>query len=150
MMKGLPLSYNRDMQEDKEPLFDAIDTTKSSLTVLEGIVRTLKFDLERAKELVGKGYIYATDLADYLAGKGVDFAHAHEIVGKIISYCNSENKTLSRISIDELKRFSNLFENDALALLDLSASISRRSACGGTAISEVERQMEKLGQILEN
>ncbi|KYO68055.1 argininosuccinate lyase [Thermovenabulum gondwanense] len=112
MMKGLPLSYNRDMQEDKEPLFDTVDTVLSCLSVLPGLLKTMKIKKENMKKAVEDSFIDATYYAEYLVKKGVPFRHAHEVVGKMVSYCIKKNKKLRDLNVLELKNFSSLFEED--------------------------------------
>ncbi|MDD5748455.1 MAG: argininosuccinate lyase [Actinomycetota bacterium] len=147
LMKGLPFAYNRDMQEDKERLFDAIDTASSSVSVMKKVIEATNFDKESATRVLRRGYICATDLADYLAKKGVDFSTAHELVGEIVKYCESERKQFESLTIPELKKFSELFEDDALLALDPHACVEARKARGGTAPDEVERQ---IGQLEKN
>ncbi len=144
VLKGLPLTYNRDLQEDKEPLFDAIDTVKISLMVNAKIVSEMKPNKERMREQAIKGFSLATDIADYLAKKGVPFREAHRIVGKIVSYCIDKNKGLENLSIEEFKEFSEKFEKDILSLITLEGSVNSRKVIGGTAKEEVERQLEKI------
>ncbi len=140
-LKGLPLAYNRDLQEDKEALFDAVDTVSGSLVAMRGTVETLEFDIERAAELARGGYMTATDLADYLAGKGMEFPQAHRIVGEVVSYCVKNGKALDELSGGELAGFSELLGPEALEWLSATASVARRSATGGTAPSSIRKQI---------
>jgi argininosuccinate lyase len=141
VMKGLPLSYNRDLQEDKEGLFDAVDTTLGSLSVMKGMIETISFDSARAAELAAGGFMTATDLADYLASGGMDFPQAHRMVGEVVTYCLQEGKTLEALSLDELARFSDLLGADAREWLTPAASAARRSCLGGTAPDAVRQQI---------
>jgi len=141
VMKGLPLAYNRDLQEDKEGLFDSVDTVLGCLSVMEGTIGTITFNRERAAELVSGGFMAATDLADYLASKGMGFPQAHSVVGEVVAYCLEQGKGLEALTLPELAGFSTLFEEDALTWLTPAASIARRSCTGGTAPDAVKRQM---------
>ncbi|MHB8893889.1 MAG: argininosuccinate lyase [Candidatus Geothermincolia bacterium] len=142
-LKGLPLSYNRDLQEDKEALFDAVDTTSGCIAAMKGTIETLSFDRERAAELVSGGYMTATDLADFLVTKGVEFPEAHRVVGEVVAHCLAEGKPLDALSPDELAGFSELLEPEALEWLTAEASIARKVSTGGTAPSAVLRQISE-------
>ncbi|MDD5448228.1 MAG: argininosuccinate lyase [Actinomycetota bacterium] len=143
VMKGLPLSYNRDMQEDKHPVFDAIDTVRSSLTALKGTIGTLKFDESRAKELLSEGYLTATDLAEYLTEKGIDFPSAHRLVGEFVSSLIAEGKNFSEVTAKDLRDFSGDFDEEALRRLDPRQSIQRRKSKGGTSKEQVLHDIEE-------
>lgn len=142
MLKGLPLSYNRDLQEDKEPLFDAVDTASACLEVMGRTVATMTFDAERASELAAGGFMTATDLADYLAEKGMEFPQAHAIVGRIVTYCIARGKGLGDLSAEEMLQFSELLGPDALQWTSAEASAGRRTCVGGTAPEAVSRQID--------
>lgn len=118
VMKGLPLAYNKDMQEDKEIYFDSLDTIKSCLYISKEVIKTLKFNKEEAKKGIKKGFLNATEVADYLVAKGIAFRDAHEIVGKIIILCEKENKAIEEININELKDINNLIEEDIYEYID--------------------------------
>lgn len=118
VMKGLPLAYNKDMQEDKEIYFDSLDTIKSCLYISKEVIKTLKFNKEEAKKGIKKGFLNATEVADYLVAKGVAFRDAHEIVGKIIILCEKENKAIEEININELQDINNLIEEDIYEYID--------------------------------
>jgi len=148
MLKGLPLSYNRDLQEDKEGLFDAIDTISGSLAVMRGTVSTMEFDRDRAAELSKGGYMTATDLADYLAARGLEFPEAHRVVGEVVSYCTEQGKPLDALTLDELQKFSGLLGQDAIEWLAPAASIARRNCAGGTAPEAVARQIEHARALI--
>lgn len=147
LMKGLPLTYNRDMQEDKENLFDAIDTTSSSLDILGKMFEKVEFNKKRMEEEAKKGFILATEVADYLTKKGLPFRDAHEITGKIVAYCEVKNKELSELTVDEFKGFSEKFDKDIFEALDLKKAISARNIKGGTGIERIKdtiKYWEKL------
>ena len=144
ILKGLPLTYNRDLQEDKEPLFDAIDTVKLSLKVNTLIVEGMKPKKERMREQARKGFSLATDVADYLAKKGVPFREAHRIVGELVAYCLDKGKGLEDLSLEEFKQFSDKFEEDVLDLMSVEGSINSRNVTGGTAREQVERELAKI------
>ncbi|RTZ67864.1 MAG: argininosuccinate lyase, partial [Aquificaceae bacterium] len=140
VLKGLPMAYNRDLQEDKEPVFDAVRTLKGSLIGMRKIIEGLKPKRERMEENAGN-LTLATDLANYLVQKGVPFREAHHIVGKLVSYVLQKGKRMEQLSLDELKEFSPLFEEDALSLLKPSVVADRRATYGGTAEKEIKRQI---------
>ncbi len=147
MMKGLPLSYNRDMQEDKEAIFDTVDTLKGCLKILVPLLDAVNFRKEAMLTAVNSGFLTSTDLADYLVRKGVPFRKAHEIVGNLVKYCISSSRRLSELTLEEMQRFSPQFEIDALRFIDPWNSVNTRSLPGGTAricveerIREIERQ----------
>lgn len=143
VIKGLPLSYNRDLQEDKEGLFDAVDTTRASLAVMAGTLGTMKFDPERARELSSGGFMTATDLADFLSESGMDFPEAHRITGEIVTWCLDSGKDLDGLTASDLVRFSDTFTDDALGRLAPRASVERRDITGGTASGQVRARIEE-------
>jgi argininosuccinate lyase len=147
-LKGLPLAYNRDMQEDKEGLFDTVDTLLATLEVFAGMVRTLKVKPENALKAAGRGYILATDLADYLVRKGESFRTAHEIVGKLVSRAAGQGRTFAEISLKEYQKLSPLFGEDVFKIT-LESSIASRNAPGGTAPSQVRRALARAGRLVE-
>lgn len=144
ILKGLPLAYNRDMQEDKEPLFDAVDTVKLSLKVNAKIVKNMKPKPERMREQARKGFSLATDVADYLAKKGIPFRKAHEIVGKLVNYCLENRKNLEELTLSELKQFSEAFEKDLLTLMNVESSVNSRNVIGGTATERVKEEIQRI------
>ncbi|MEE8448490.1 MAG: argininosuccinate lyase [Thermodesulfobacteriota bacterium] len=146
MMKGLPLSYNRDMQEDKEPLFDCVDTVKSCLEVLAEILKRIKLEEARMAEAAAQGFLTATDAAEYLVRKGVPFRQAHQIVGRLVRYCMEKKKRLDQLSLEELKHFSPHFDADLIHLLTPSGSAEARSTEGGTAKRRVLEKLDKIGK----
>ncbi|MBA7636214.1 Argininosuccinate lyase [subsurface metagenome] len=139
-MKALPLAYNRDLQEDKEALFDSVETLLSTLEVFTGMLKTLKVNEEKARRAVDEGYILATDLADYLVKKGKAFRTAHETVAKLVSYAIAKNKPLSELSLAEYKKLSPLFEKDVFSIT-VESSIAARDVIGGTAPKQVAKAL---------
>jgi argininosuccinate lyase len=146
-LKGLPLAYNRDMQEDKEGLFDTVDTLLATLEVFTSMVRTLRVKPENTLKAAGRGYILATDLADYLVGKGEAFRTAHEIVAKLVSYAIGKGKTFAELDIKEFKKFSLLFAAD-VRKITLESSIAARNVSGGTAPEQVKRALAKARRLI--
>ncbi|MBU2497765.1 MAG: argininosuccinate lyase, partial [Proteobacteria bacterium] len=132
-MKGLPLTYNKDMQEDKEGLFDTVDTVEACLLVMTRLMRGIVFNRERMKKAVDEGYLVATDLADYLVRKGVTFRQAHETVGKMVLFAMDQNKELRDLTLKEMNRFSRQIERDVYEWLDPAMSVGRRNLVGGTS-----------------
>jgi argininosuccinate lyase len=141
IMKGLPFSYNRDMQEDKEPMFDTGDTVKSSLEVLRAMLNNIVFKHENMKKALTEGFITATDIADYLTRKGMPFRKSHEVTGRIVGYAEEKGRELANLHISEYKMFSKLFEEDLFDHITLEGSISGRKSYGGTARQNVVRMI---------
>jgi argininosuccinate lyase len=146
-MKGLPLSYNRDLQEDKEGLFDVVDTLSATLTVFIGLVSTLKFKPDKMTVALDKGYVLATDLADYLVKKGEPFRNAHETVGQLVNWAISKNKSFSEISLQDYQRFSPVFEDDVY-LITVDKSLSSRNNPGSTAPEQVKQALAAARKTL--
>ncbi|MFA5779532.1 MAG: argininosuccinate lyase [Elusimicrobiota bacterium] len=144
VMKGLPLSYNRDMQLDKEPLFDSVETIKNMLDVSSEMIVTVKVDSEKMMSSCKNGFILATDVAGYLTSKGIPFRTAHNIVGKIVNYCIKNKKSFNNLSIVEWKNFSAKFEKSVFDVLDFRKSVEKRKSNGGTSLSSVKQQLKKL------
>ena len=147
-MKGLPLTYNSDMQEDKEPLFDTVDTLEAILRVVPPMLATLDFKVERMRQMAGAQYATATDLADYLVRKGLPFRDAHEIVGKTVRYGIAHGKELSGMTLDEFRQLCPLIEQDVYETLTVEASLRARSVIGGTAPEAVQRQLDEARKII--
>ncbi len=149
LMKGLPLAYNRDMQEDKLPIFDSVETLEACLTVLDEMMKEVKFNTVRLAETAGEGYSTATDIAEYLVRKGVPFREAHEITGRIVLSCISRKMPLTGLSLKELTSFSPKISKDIRPLLDPVASVRARTSFGGTSPSEVKRQINHYKKVLK-
>ena len=143
MMKGLPLAFNTDMSEDKEPTFDSVDTLHMSLRILKPMLEKMTVNAEQARVGAGRGYSNATDLADYLARKGIPFRQAHHIVGHIVNYCIKHNKDLERMTLEEYKQFSDAIEDDIHQFITLEACVAARRSFGGTAPERVKEQIER-------
>jgi argininosuccinate lyase len=146
-MKGLPLSYNRDMQEDKEGLFDTVDTLLSTLEVFSGMFETIKVKTENTEQAVRRGYILATDLADYLVRKRESFRTAHDIVARLVSYAMEKGKSFSELSLTEYKGFSPLFSEDVYSIT-IESSLAARDIVGGTAPKQVEQAIATAKKII--
>ena len=144
IMKGLPLAYNRDLQEDKLPLFDTVDTVKASVKMMSEIVAGMKVGRERMQRAVEDGFMNATDVADYLSERGVPFRDAHEITGRLVQFCLANNKRIDDLTVDEFKRFSAKFDKSIYDYLKVEAVVARRSALGGTARQNVLRRLKEL------
>ncbi|SKA77995.1 argininosuccinate lyase [Clostridium sp. USBA 49] len=125
IMKGIPLAYNKDMQEDKEQFFDALDTVKSCIKVMSGMLSTLKVKEENMKKAVKKGFLNATEAADYLVNKGMPFRDAHAIIGSIVLYCEENDTSIEDLSLEELNKFSTLFEEDVYSFIDYENTLKR-------------------------
>ncbi len=148
MMKGLPLSYNRDLQEDKAPLFDALDTAQASVEVLTELMRGLTVNRGIVKRAAESGFMLATELADYLVIRGVPFREGHAIAGRVVRYCIDRGKELQGLSLQELQGFSRQFEKDVLDVLTVEGAIERKGQVGGTARKQVERRIRALRKHL--
>jgi argininosuccinate lyase len=142
MLKGLPLAYNSDLQEDKEPLFDAVDTLEAVLTVLPPLLASLTFRTDRMRRAAGEHFATATDLADYLVRKGLPFRQAHETVGRIVRHALEGGRDLGALDLGELRRFSPLFDPDVKDAITVEASLRARAVLGGTAPEAVRRALE--------
>lgn len=143
LMKSLPLAYNKDMQEDKEPLFDSIDTVKGSLKIFADMIALMKVKAENMRVAAARGFSTATDVADYCVRKGLPFRQAHEVVGKTVRYCVETGKDIPELSLEEFRRFSPLIEADIYDFVTLEASVNARRATGGTARAAVEREIAR-------
>jgi argininosuccinate lyase len=149
-LKGLPLSYNKDMQEDKEALFDAADTVEQCLTVMNRLLREVTFNKEVMRKAVDEGYLAATDLADYLVGKGMTFRQAHEVVGKMVLYAMDRKKELGQLTLKEMKDFSRKIDKEVYRWLDPGSCIDRRNIMGGTGTAAVKRALEKAREEMKS
>jgi argininosuccinate lyase len=149
LMKGQPLAYNKDNQEDKEPLFDAIDTVMGSLRAFADMVPAIEPKRDNMREAARRGFATATDLADYLVKKGVAFRDAHEIVGKAVGYGVQTGKDLAQMSLDELRQFSDTISNDVFDVLTLEGSVNARNHIGGTAPAQVKAACARARQRID-
>ena len=141
VLKGLPLAYNKDMQEDKESVFDAVDTVKMCLQVFSGMISTMTANLDNMKRAAQKGFINATDLADYLVKKGLPFRSAYKISGQLVAHCIQNNTVLEELPLDVYKTYSQLFDNDLYENIDLKTCVEKRISEGGTSVDSVIRQI---------
>lgn len=142
-VKGLPLTYNRDLQEDKEPVFDALDTVKASLSITAELLDNTEFNVERLQAATYGGFMTATDLADYLVCKNVPFRQAHGIVGKVVAHCQERDIELIDLNLAELKEFSEHLEADVFDVLSVEGSVNSRVSTGGTALVRVTEALEQ-------
>lgn len=142
VMKGTPLAYNKDMQEDKELVFDAIDTVNLSLSTIDPLIKTMTVLKENMKAAAEKGFINATDCADYLVEKGLPFRDAYKVVGNIVKYCIENNTTLEKLDLSVYKQFNSVFGQDIYQAIDLINCINKRNVIGGPAKEQVEKQIE--------
>jgi len=147
-LKGLPLTYNRDLQEDKEPLFDTVETLTGSLSVFTGMLAGLTVNRARMQEAAAGGYSTATDLADYLTRKGLPFRKAHEITGRIVRHCMQSNQDLAALSLEELKRFHGAIQKDVFDVIEMKRSVASRNIPGGTAPAQVKKRIRSLQKKL--
>ena len=152
VMKGLPLAYNRDMQEDKEGLFDTADKLLTTLEVFAGLIKTLKIDADRMRQVMSGSYLLATDVADYLVNKGLPFRQAHKIVGELVQYAIGKSKSFGELSLDEYRSFSPLFADDVYGIT-VDTSVAARNVIGGTApeqvLASLSRARKLVGKINE-
>jgi len=149
-MKGLPLSYNKDLQEDKEALFDTVDTVEQCLSVLSRLLKEVSFNGEKMRKATEEGYLVATDLADYLVGKGMTFRKAHETVGKMVLFAMDQKKELGQLNLEEMKKFERKIEKDVYDWLDPALSIKRRNLPGGTGPEAVKKSLQKAKEELKS
>ena len=149
VMKGIPLAYNKDMQEDKEALFDALDTVTLSLKTFTGMIDTMKVNKDNMKKGASGGFTNATDVADYLAKHNVPFRTAHSIVGEMVLYCIKENKAIEELSLKEFKSFSPVFEEDIYNAIDLLTCVEERKVIGGPSSESIKIQINALDKFIE-
>ena len=147
-LKGLPLAYNKDMQEDKEAIFDACDTVKMCLKVFSGMVGTLTANTENMKRAAQKGFINATDLADYLVKKGMPFRSAYKISGQLVALCIQNGAVLEELPLESYQQYSELFGNDLYDAIDLNNCVARRTSKGGPSTGSVEAQIQYVKELL--
>ncbi len=149
-MKGLPLAYNKDMQEDKEVSFDAIDTVKTCLDLFEGMLATTKFNKDNMAKSAVNGFTNATDAADYLVKKGMPFRDAHRVIGELVLFCIEKDKFIDDLSLEELKKFSELFEDDIYEAVSLKTCVERRLTVGAPGIKAMKSVLEAYKNYLED
>jgi argininosuccinate lyase len=149
MMKALPLAYNKDMQEDKEAIFDSVDTVKMCLPVFTKMIDTMKVKPDKMLSAAKAGFTNATDIADYLVKKGIPFRVSHEIIGKMVAYCIQHNKNIDELTLDELKTFSDKFEQDVYKAISLETCVNERKLPGGPAAESVKASVLKARSKLK-
>ena len=147
-LKGLPLAYNKDMQEDKEAVFDAVDTVQMCLKVFTGMVSTMTAIEANMKRAAQRGFINATDLADYLVKKGLPFRSAYKISGSLVALCIKENTVLEELPLDTYKTYSDLFEEDLYTAIDLVTCVETRISVGGPSVADVEAQIQYVKEVI--
>ena len=150
LMKGIPLAYNKDMQEDKEAVFDCMDTVKMCLQVFAPMVGTMKVKPENMKKAAAEGFINATDLADFMTKKGVPFRDAYKLVGEIVAKCIESGVTLDELPLEEYKKFSPVFDESLYGEISLETCVARRISYGGTSPESVIRQCDYIEEFLKN
>lgn len=150
MMKSLPLTYNKDMQEDKEAIFDTVDTVKMCLPVFTKMLASAKINRSKMYKAAQGGFTNATDMADYLVKKGIPFRSSHEIIGKMVLYCINQDKAITELSMEEFNQFSDKIEDDVYSQISLEKCVSSRNLPGGPAAESVKRSIEKGYKFLEN
>jgi argininosuccinate lyase len=148
-MKGLPLAYNKDMQEDKELTFDAIDTAKGCLALFDGMLKTMTFNKKAMEKSAQNGFTNATDAADYLVNHGVPFRDAHGIIGQLVLYCIKEKRALDDLTLGEFKRFSPVFEEDIFMAISLKTCVEKRMTIGAPGPKEMKRVVAYNNEYLE-
>lgn len=149
VMKGTPLAYNKDMQEDKEAIFDALDTVNLCITTLNPLVKTMTVLKDNMKKAAAKGFINATDCADYLVEKGIPFRDAYKITGSLVKYCIKNDTTLENLKLEEFKEYSDKFEEDVYEAIDLINCVNKRNVVGGPAAEQVMKQIERVKNIIK-
>ena len=147
VMKGLPLAYNKDMQEDKEALFDAYDTMAACLPVFTGMIQTAAWNKAKMKASAGLGFTNATDAADYLTKKGLPFRDAHEVVGKLVLMCEQNGKAIDELSLDDLQSLSPMFEDDVYDALSLKTCVDNRNVYGGPSANSVKKHIKLINKF---
>ncbi|MBQ9680238.1 MAG: argininosuccinate lyase [Ruminococcus sp.] len=148
VLKGLPLAYNKDMQEDKEGVFDAVDTASMSVQIFIGMIETMKVKTENMKKAAQRGFINATDLADYLTKKGMPFRTAYKISGSIVAHCIESGEVLETLPLEKYKEYSDLFEQDVYEDIDLFTCVNKRNSVGGTSVQSIEHQIKYVREKL--
>jgi argininosuccinate lyase len=143
ILKGLPMTYNRDLQEDKEPLFDSIDTLKAALEVFAEMISGMEVNAGKTRAAAGDPLLLATDLADYLVNRGVPFRQAHEVIGRLVAFCGAEQRGFGELNLEEYRRFSDAFQEDLFRCLNLDTAMQARKAIGAPAPENVAAQIAR-------
>jgi len=149
LMKGLPLSYNRDMQEDKSGLFAAADDTRNSLKILAAFLQSIQFNKEQMEGATAQGFFAATDLAEYLVQRGVPFRQAHKAVGKLVGWCQQNSLTFEQLRIEDFRRFNPAFEDNVFHYLNARSCANNKESAGGTGLGAIQHQIERATEYLE-
>lgn len=149
VLKGLPLAYNKDMQEDKEGMFDTVKTVTGSLKIFAGMIRTMRVQTGNMDKATKQDFSNATELADYLSSKGMPFREAHEVVGKLVLHCVQKNCYLSDLSMEEFKESSSLFEDDIYEVLNPKTAVARRNSAGGTGFEQIKLAIDKAKKCID-
>jgi argininosuccinate lyase len=149
VMKALPLAYNKDMQEDKEPVFDAVDTVKACLPVFTAMLNTMRLCPENMRAAAGRGFINATDCADYLVKKGLPFRDAYTLVGRLVGLCIERDTTLEALNLAEYQKLSPVFDEDVYAAVSLENCVASRDVDGGPAARSVEKQIRYIRAFIK-
>jgi argininosuccinate lyase len=149
-MKGIPLAYNKDMQEDKEAAFDAMDTVKNCLTLFTDMLRTLKFNADNMEKSATRGFTNATDAADYLVNKGMPFRDAHSVIGRLVLYCIDKGCAIDDLTLDELKGFSELFSQDIYDAISLKTCVEKRLTIGAPSPEAMKKVIAVNNEFLTN
>ncbi len=150
VLKGIPLTYNKDMQEDKECVFDAIDTVKMCLKVFTPMIASMKIRSKNMLKAANIGFMNATDLADYLVKKGIPFRSAYKIAGEIVAHCIKQNCTLDTLPIKEYKKFNTKFEKDLYKQIEITNCVKKRTSAGGTSVQSVNKQIAYIKKALKS
>ena len=148
LMKGTPLTYNKDFQEDKEPLFDAVNTGLACLKILSEIAEKVAFNATIMAKANQEGFVLATEVADYLASHGVPFREAHHKVGELIQYCLKTNKTFEVLSLEEFQKIDQNFNQDIFPILEIANAVDRKNSWGGTSRNQIKKQLARLEKEL--
>jgi len=149
VLKALPLAYNKDMQEDKEGMFDTVRTLQGALQLFAPMIATMKVNRDRMRQAVNQDFSNATDIADYLVNKGLPFREAHEVIGKTVLYCIQQNKFLLDLTLDEFLQFSELFDEGIYKVLQPEQVVNARNVYGGTAASQVSEAIGRAEKALD-
>ncbi|MBR4344597.1 MAG: argininosuccinate lyase, partial [Lachnospiraceae bacterium] len=150
VLKGLPLAYNKDLQEDKEAFFDALDTVSDSITLFDGMLSSLTFNKDIMAQSAKNGFTNATDAADYLVNHGIPFRDAHGIIGQLVLYCIDKGCALDDLTVDEFKKFSPVFSDDIYDAISLKTCVEKRNTIGAPGLSAIEKMLEHCESVLNS